>query len=173
MLDRSGKLVVNYRKSHLYYNDKLWAKEGREFTYFDLVTTENKSIRCSLAICMDINPKDFSSDDWELANHVVKTESDVLLFLTNWVDSEKEEVRSTDIAATYNYWIHRLRPLILSKKTTLFLAADRVGVEYDVFAKKNTMFYGSSCAMMFNPSKILKNLDIKNEGYLLIETYLP
>jgi hypothetical protein len=26
---------------------------------------------------------------------------------------------------------------------------------------------------MFNPSKILKNLDIKNEGYLLIETHLP
>jgi hypothetical protein len=66
-----------------------------------------------------------------------------------------------------------LQPAVLSKKTVLFLAADRVGIEYDVFAKKQTMFYGSSCAIMFNPSKILKNLDIKNEGYLLIETHLP
>lgn len=108
-----------------------------------------------------------------MADFLVKTKCDALVFLTNWVDSEKDDVTSTDIAATYNYWIHRLQPVVLSKKTFLFLAADRVGTEFDVFAKKNTIFYGSSCAIMFNPSKILKNLDIKNEGYLLIDTYLP
>jgi protein N-terminal amidase len=173
VVDREGNLVVNYRKTHLYYNDRLWSKEGSGFKHFDLTTTENRKVRCSLAICMDINPKDFTSDAYEVADYVVGSQSDVLLFLTNWVDSEKEELTNADIAATYNYWIHRLKPLILSKRTTLFLAADRVGVEYDEFAKKNTIFYGSSCAMMFNPSKILKNLDIKNEGYLLVETYLP
>jgi hypothetical protein len=82
-------------------------------------------------------------------------------------------VTNTNIAATYNLWIHRLQPVVLSKKTFLFLAADRVGSEYDYYAKKETMFYGSSCAVMLNPAKMLKNLDIKNEGYLLIETYLP
>lgn len=30
------------------------------------------------------------------------------------------------------------------------------------------MFYGSSCAIMFNPTKIIKNLDIENEGYLKV-----
>lgn len=63
--------------------------------------------------------------------------------------------------------------MINSKRTTLFLAADRVGKEYDVFAKKETMFYGSSCAIMINPFKIIKNLDIVSEGYLLIDTFLP
>jgi len=52
------------------------------------------------------------------------------------VDSEKNEITSSDVAATYNYWIHRLQPILLNKKTFLFLAADRVGTEYDFFAKK-------------------------------------
>ena len=38
---------------------------------------------------MDINPKDFTSGKHELADHLVKTKADVLVFLTNWVDSEK------------------------------------------------------------------------------------
>ena len=86
-MDRSGKMIVNYRKSHLYFNDQLWAKEGKGFSHFDLITTEGKSIRCTVGICMDINPKDFASSQFELADYVCKSGSDVLLFLTNWVDS--------------------------------------------------------------------------------------
>lgn len=63
--------------------------------------------------------------------------------------------------------------MLKDNKTFLFLAADRVGNERDYFAKKEIMFYGSSVAIMFNPTKFIKNLDIKNEGYLLIDTYLP
>jgi hypothetical protein len=54
----------------------------------------------------------------------------------------------------------------------LFLASDRVGTEYDYFAKKKVAFYGSSCAIMFNPTKIMNNLDITSEGFLIIDTYL-
>jgi predicted amidohydrolase len=61
VLDRAGKMILNYRKSHLYYNDKLWAKEGKEFSHFDLVTIEGKLIRITVGICMDICPKDFAS----------------------------------------------------------------------------------------------------------------
>lgn len=45
---------------------------------------------------------------------------------------------------------------------------DRVGSEYDVFAKKKVQFYGSSCAMMLNPTYMIKNLGIEEEGYLMI-----
>lgn len=77
---------------------------------------------------MDINPKDFKVfDNYELADFVVKTKADLVLFLTNWVDSEKDNIHSNDIAATYKYWLHRLTPILLSKKCVLFLAADRVG----------------------------------------------
>jgi len=69
-------------------------------------------------------------------------------------------ISNSDVAATFNYWIHRLQPVLLNKQTFLFLASDRVGKEYDFFAKKKITFYGSSCAIMFHPTKIIKNLDI-------------
>jgi len=110
---------------------------------------------------MDINPKDFiAGDKFELADHIVKTKADVVLFLTNWVDSEKDSIHSNDVAATYKYWLHRLTPVIHSKKCVLVLAADREGKEYDYFSKKNIMFYGSSAAIMLNPHKIISNLDV-------------
>jgi len=71
------------------------------------------------------------------------------------------------VTATYSYWIHRLKPLV-GGKTSLFLVSDRVGKEYDYFAKKIIRFYGSSCAIMFNPTKVIKNLDANNQGYLMI-----
>jgi len=84
----------------------------------------------------------------------------MLIFLTNWVDSEKTNISSNDVSATYTYWLHRLMPVLLQKKNFLVLCADRSGEEYDVFAKKNVRFYGSSCGIMLNPNKIIKNLDV-------------
>ncbi len=36
VIDRKGKLICNYRKTHLYYNDKMWAQEGPGFVTFEL-----------------------------------------------------------------------------------------------------------------------------------------
>lgn len=66
-----------------------------------------------------------------------------------------------------------MAPVVLSKKAVLMLVADRAGVEFDYFAKKHTRFYGSSSAIMLNPHKILSNLDVENEGFLLVDTFLP
>lgn len=88
MINRAGEMIANYRKKHLYYNDALWAKEGEEFISFDITTVENKTMTCALGICMDINPKNFASfENYELAEFVVKSKVDLVLFLTNWVDS--------------------------------------------------------------------------------------
>lgn len=168
VLDRDGLLVLNYRKTHLYYNDKLWAQEGNGFSTFTLKTTAGQELKCTLAICMDINPKDFTSGKCELGDYLLQSKSDVLVFVTNWVDSERDVIHKNDIAATYQYWIQRLAPVILAKKPILFLVADRVGLEFDYFSKRQTRFYGSSAAIMLNPHKILSNLDIENEGYLVI-----
>lgn len=69
-------------------------------------------------------------------------------------------ITENDIEATYNFWIDRLQPVTLAKQTFLFLGCDRVGKEYDLVAKKNITFYGSSCAIMLNPTKIIEKLDI-------------
>lgn len=61
VIDRNGVLLLNHRKWHLYFNDKFWAQEGNSFPSFTLYNTQNQAFQCSLAICMDINPKDFTS----------------------------------------------------------------------------------------------------------------
>ena len=43
VLDRDGKVILNYRKTHLYYNDKLWAKSGDGFKNFKLISNEGHS----------------------------------------------------------------------------------------------------------------------------------
>lgn len=90
----------------------------------------------------------------------MNSKSDILLFLSNWVDSEKDTIHTNDVAATYHYWISRLAPVVLAKKCVLVLVADRAGMEFDYFAKKQTRFYGSSAAIMLNPHKIISNLDV-------------
>lgn len=79
----------------------------------------------------------------------------------------------------YNYWLHRMRPLISVtsqgdiKPPVLFFAADRVGQEYSFYDKKNTHFFGSSCAIHLNPPYVIQKLSKLDEGYLMIESKLP
>lgn len=97
-----------------------------------------------------------------------------MLLFTNWVDSSTDKVETSHVKATYNYWLNRMMPLIQdTKNQRLLLFCDRVGCENDVFAKKKVQFYGSSCGIMLNPTYMIKNLGIENEGYLMIETKLP
>ena len=90
----------------------------------------------------------------------------------NWLDSQNSELHRNDISGTYNYWLNRMTPVTQSKKILLILAANRVGLEHDLFAKKEIRFYGSSAAIMLNPHKILSNLEVKTEGFLVIDTFL-
>ena len=61
VVDRSGALVRNYRKCHLYYNDKKWAEAGDSFATFSMTNTKNQKLECSLALGTDLNQKDFNS----------------------------------------------------------------------------------------------------------------
>ena len=64
IIDRQGKLYCNYRKTHLYYNDMLWAEEGSGFVVIELKNLKGEVFKCAPAICMDINPKDFKSGEY-------------------------------------------------------------------------------------------------------------
>lgn len=63
---------------------------------------------------------------------LLSRKSRAFTFLTNWVDSQADSVENSAIIAMYNYWLHRMRPLITStqspKEPVLFFAADRVGI---------------------------------------------
>ncbi|CED82967.1 Carbon-nitrogen hydrolase [Phaffia rhodozyma] len=125
----SGDIVHNYRKSFLFDTDKFWAQEGDGFSFVDLPQPIG---RLCLAICMDINPKDFLSpwDAYELSRYAQKHSVDTLVLTANWLDppaptdppptgselEDKEEEDEKDSPdgpsfSTLNYWAHRLMPL--------------------------------------------------------------
>ena len=40
VIDRQGKLLLNYRKTFLYFCDKLWCEEGDGFKCIEIVNTK-------------------------------------------------------------------------------------------------------------------------------------
>lgn len=168
VVDREGTPIFNTRKAHLYYAEELWGKEGDGFHSLDIVTCEGKTLRCSVGICMDINEKKFKSGKWEFGEHIKQEKADVILFPTNWTDSDPHDSQSA--MQIYNYWAYRLKPVLKpsSTKNVLFLAADRVGTEYGFFNKEYTCFMGGSCAISFNPNVLVDRLDKKKETTLKV-----
>ncbi|KAH9989730.1 carbon-nitrogen hydrolase [Russula compacta] len=105
-----GTRVGYHRKSHLFYMDEPWAKRGPGFSTFHLPPPLNK---VTLAICMDLNPQSpwtIEGGPYEVADHCLKTGSNLLILLNAWLDSEKEQDKEEDFW-TMNYWATRLKPL--------------------------------------------------------------
>lgn len=50
VVDAEGQVLSNYRKTHLYYTDDTWAKEGSGF----LKETVPRLGTTTLGICMDL-----------------------------------------------------------------------------------------------------------------------
>lgn len=116
LLDRQGHLVVNARKTHLYESDDLWAQEGDGFKTAVLTTLAGHQLKCTIGICMDINPYKWHSGKNELADFMVANGSEALLFISAWNDHEPNnpnEERSQ--IGLIEYWLHRLRPLLSAK----------------------------------------------------------
>jgi len=104
---------------------------------------------------------------------VRQKDSEVILFPTNWIDSDRDEEDSAQ--SIYNYWLDRLRPILKpnSNRKRLFLVANRVGEEFSFYDKKNFWFMGSSCAITINPTYLVDRLDKDQESYLLVKMSLP
>ena len=69
----------------------------------------------ALGICMDLNaqpPADWTLEEgpYELAEHCIAKQADVLVLLNAWLDSELAPESEKDWG-TLNYWAARLRPL--------------------------------------------------------------
>ena len=59
----------------------------------EITTHQGKNIKLGIGICMDINPYEFEApfDKMEFANHCLDKDVDLIVFLTNWTDSEPEK----------------------------------------------------------------------------------
>lgn len=179
-----GARVGHYRKSQLFYMDKTWAKPGTGFATFHLPPPLNT---VTLAICMDLNPRSpwtIDGGPYELADHCLKTGSNLLVLLNAWLDSEKEEDRDEDLS-TMNYWATLLRPLWYRKGDepndegaelkkapedveTVVVVCNRSGIE------NGAKFAGSSSLFRLRQSAgkpwLLENMSRRQEGVCVWRT---
>ncbi|KAI0322393.1 carbon-nitrogen hydrolase [Amylostereum chailletii] len=112
-----GEWVGETRKTNLFRTDLTWAKPGSGFTTFHLPPPLG---RVTVGICNDLNPaaasSSFDGGSYEIADYCLKTNTDILVLLNAWLDSEGDEGSDEDWP-TLNYWATRLRPLWMTSES--------------------------------------------------------
>ena len=160
-----GESLLSYRKHFLYQDDERWSLEGNEFGYMEITTKKGIKLKLGIGICMDINPYKFKSpfNKMEFANHCLSKNVDLIVFPTNWIDNEPNNISKKHKFELWNYWAERMRPYdyAKNKKNVYMLFANRIGKE------KNTTFHGCSCIMRISPKlEIIKGAELKTEAIL-------
>jgi protein N-terminal amidase len=170
VVSSSGAVLACHRKAHLFAADETWATEGSVPGTSFLLPVGDRTVKCALGICMDINPKGFTAPfhAYELAVATLAADAAVLLFSSAWCDRSPLDapdyvpppVRALE---TQRYWATRLAPLQSDSATRYFVCADRIGKE------ASTTFCGSSCVMAMGHGrvKLLATLNEREDGVLL------
>lgn len=128
VVDETGEVIVNYRKTFLYYTDETWAEEGtaeRSFKELSFASPDRGTmapkVATSFGICMDINPYQFKAPftAWEFANRVVDSKTQLVVLSMAWLTllsrEELDMLADKPDLDTFNYWIQRFMPLIRRK----------------------------------------------------------
>ena len=160
-----GESLPSYRKHFLYDDDERWSLEGKDFGYMEITTKKGINLKLGIGICMDINPYKFKSPfgKMEFANHCLNKNVDLIIFPTNWIDNEPNNISESHKKEIWSYWMERMRPYknLKNNKNVYMLFANRIGKE------KKTTFRGCSCIMKISPNfQIIKGAGLKNEEIL-------
>ncbi|KAN0065935.1 hypothetical protein ACQY0O_001068 [Thecaphora frezii] len=177
LVDPAGRLVHTFRKHFLYDDDKRWATEGPGFE-----TVELPGIgKVCVAICMDLNPYNFTApfESFELAEFCREQGVKLLVVPMAWLlpasESTANHAAQEASLSSINYWALRCSPLFgptadasgpvagAAHGTTFFVAANRTGTE-----GKST-FAGSSCVLRMRPGErpeLLAALGVHEEALL-------
>ncbi|KAK8199469.1 carbon-nitrogen hydrolase [Phyllosticta capitalensis] len=160
----TGEVLVNYRKSFLYYTDETWASEGPERFFRGQV---NGLGEVAMGICMDINPHKFLAPwtAFEFANHCLQpTPVPLVAINMAWLTRLGPEEVAADPkgvdAETLAYWLERFYPLLKANAdmplTVIF--ANRCGTEGGV------VYAGTSTVMRIEKGGSTKIFDILGQG---------
>lgn len=193
LVDPSGALVGNYRKSFLYDADRPWCVEGAGFRYYDLPQPLGRTV---IGVCMDLNPKDFLApwNAYELSGFCRRVGTDTLVLPMNWLepaldDDDWSEDERAELAAAQgpeqpclpnlNYWAARCAPLHDPAPTYSDMEnapeGQGQGAKEVVFiacnrtgVERETTFSGSSAVMRFGPGvELVETLSRAQEGVLV------
>ena len=138
VVDENGKILVNYRKSFLYYTDVSWASEGDPERGFCTLTLGRNNLATSFGVCMDINPYRFEAPftAWEFANRVLDSRSELVIVSMAWLTmlsrEELDMLSNKPDMDTFQYWIRRFWPLLekkMNNKRVIIVFSNRAGEE--------------------------------------------
>ncbi len=127
LIDSDGTMLHNYRKTHLFQTDESWASEGHGFSSVDVPGLG----RCSIGICMDLNPKGFTApwEAFEFGTFCAKDCVDLIAVPMAWLQTESSEDGAIDPLNLVKYWTSRILPVLRKGRSTVFLACNRTGSE--------------------------------------------
>ncbi|KAM9896718.1 hypothetical protein OXX79_007315 [Metschnikowia pulcherrima] len=101
VVNESGSIVTNYRKSHLYETDETWGCSENPVRNFPPLTLSWKKnngsldITSNIGICMDLNPYQFKADfnEFEFALNAWKNDASLIIVPTAWLSSESPSIQ--------------------------------------------------------------------------------
>ncbi len=134
---RNGSVLVNYRKTFLYYTDETWASEG-EPRFF--VGQLGELGLVAHGICMDINPYKFVAPwtEYEFAMRALGSSTPLIGLSMAWLTRlAPEELVMAPLEPdmeTLTYWLERFHPFIerARPEPVIIVIANRCGREGDV-----------------------------------------
>jgi protein N-terminal amidase len=168
LVDKNGSIVHIFRKHFAFEPDRRWSGEGPGF---ETVTLPGLGKVC-VAICMDINPYDFSEpfEKYELARFCRKNQVDWLLMNLAWLraDADTEEDKGDRLSAAArqhcNYLALRLSPYFEGQTDDhkphpiRLITCNRIGTE------RTTTFAGYSNALYFDDQSLPKLVGCSGMG---------
>ena len=180
----SGDILLNYRKSFLYYTDETWASEGptgsaKEYSTIGMCKPFfcgplGKLGMVGHGICMDINPYQFTAPwtEYEFASTMLREGVRLVVLSTAWLTRLSPHDLDVDPAdpdmETVAYWLERFFPFIesASQEDIIVIFANRCGIEgnrvgsmhiengEEVEEGDRVCYAGSSCVMRFHAGEV-------------------
>lgn len=178
----TGQILMNYRKSFLYYTDETWASEGPNGSCQNLSATDVfKPFFCGSlgrlgnvghGICMDINPYKFTAPwtDYEFATTMLRENVKLVILSMAWLchllpHELQQEPEKPDMP-TVAYWLERFFPFLETQREIIVVFANRCGTEGNREESRRTengeeleegdqvCYAGSSCVMKFQGGRV-------------------
>lgn len=144
----AGDVLLNYRKSFLYYTDETWASEGPSGTcapvghkanhtpfFAGSVGNLEDGITIGHGICMDINPYKFTApwSSYEFANCMLQNRAKIIIISMAWLTRLVPEDLSIEPASpdmeTVACWLERFFPFVTTDEEIIVVFANRCGTE--------------------------------------------